>query len=109
VGQELKANLINDHKLAYWVREKKQSQAEVDFIITHKGNIIPLETKAGKEGKLRSLRLFMDLSNDKIAIRFYAGKFQKQEIKMNSNKKFTLLNLPYYQVGKIEEYLDSFC
>lgn len=107
IGQELKANFKNNpHKLSFWVREKKQSQAEIDFILTHKGSIIPIETKSGKEGKLRSLRVFMESSNNNIAIRFYAGKFLKQEIKLNSNKKFTLFNIPYYLAGKIEEYLE---
>ena len=43
---------------AFWVREKKGSDAEVDFILQHNGNIIPIEVKSGHNAKLRSLHLY---------------------------------------------------
>lgn len=107
VGQELKVALNNNsQKLSFWVREKKQSQAEIDFIISAKGHIIPIETKSGSEGKLRSLQQFMDISDGKLAIRYYAGMINKQAVKLDSGKKYDLINLPYYLAGKINEYLD---
>jgi predicted AAA+ superfamily ATPase len=107
VGQELKVALSNkSQKLSFWVREKKQSQAEIDFIISAKRQIIPIETKSGSEGKLRSLHQFMDISDGKLAIRFYSGMIKKQAIKLDSGKKYDLINLPYYLAGKINEILE---
>ncbi len=41
--------------LFYWQREKKGTAAEVDYVIQHEDQIIPLEVKAGKTGALKSL------------------------------------------------------
>ena len=46
-------------QLYYWQKEKKQSQAEVDFLIQYKNQIRPLEVKSGTTGKMQSLRLFL--------------------------------------------------
>ncbi|MCF7859360.1 MAG: AAA family ATPase [Candidatus Cloacimonetes bacterium] len=109
VGQELIALLAEfDRKLSFWVREKKQSQAEIDFLITYKGQIIPIETKSGSEGKLKSLRFFMEKSDSSIAVRFYAGNVHLQQISTETGKIFNLLNLPYYLVEKLFEYLEYF-
>ncbi len=109
VGQELKALLSQrGQHLSFWVREKKQSQAEIDFLISYKGMLIPIETKSGSTGKLRSLHQFMENSTNNFAVRLYAGKFQLQEIKLPTGKVFTLLNLPYYLTSKIFSYLDIY-
>ena len=39
----------------FWVKEKKQSNAEIDFIISWHGHMIPAEVKSGKDRTLRSL------------------------------------------------------
>ncbi|MCF7859731.1 MAG: ATP-binding protein [Candidatus Cloacimonetes bacterium] len=109
VGQELKVLLSeNEQKLSFWVREKKQSQAEIDFIVSYKGKLIPIETKSGNEGKLRSLHLYMEKSDSEFAVRFYAGVLKKQKIKLSLGKEFKLLNLPYYLVGKLFHYLEYY-
>ena len=45
--------------LYYWLRDAKKGAAEVDFIISHKGVIVPIEIKSGKTGKMRSLWQFI--------------------------------------------------
>ncbi|GAF67204.1 unnamed protein product, partial [marine sediment metagenome] len=51
VGQELLASDISiSRKPTFWVREKKQSSAEVDFVFQFDRYIFPLEIKAGKSG-----------------------------------------------------------
>lgn len=61
VGQELLAysNPSSKHQLYYWHREEKSSQAEVDYVITQKRNIIPVEVKSGHGGGLQSMRQFL--------------------------------------------------
>ena len=105
-GQELLANQYNAlSELFFWVKEKKESTAEVDFLISFEGKIIPIETKSGKTGTLKSLHLFMEAAPHNMAVRFYAGDVNIAEVKTPQNKTFFLLNLPYYLVSQINAYL----
>lgn len=63
IAQELLSYLPADHaqQLFYWHREARASQAKVDFLIERNGQVIPVEAKSGKEGRLRSLRMFLEL------------------------------------------------
>lgn len=63
IGQELLASEISPgHRLLFWTREKKQSDAELDYLINHKGTVIPIEVKSGPVGKLRSLHQYINLT-----------------------------------------------
>lgn len=107
VGQELlSTNYSALSALNFWVREKTTSTAEVDYVIAYDGKLIPIEVKSGKEGKLKSLHLFMDESPNKIAIRFYAGELALTEVTTQKGKKYFLLNLPYYLVSQLTKYID---
>lgn len=107
VGQELLSSNYNAlGSLNFWVREKATSTAEVDYVIDYNGKLIPIEVKSGKEGKLKSLHLFMDESLGKIAIRFYAGELSVTKPLTPKGKKYTLLNLPYYLVTQLSKYLE---
>lgn len=55
VAQELL--VTHQHELHYWSREKRGSQAEVDFLAVHQGQIHPVEVKSGTGGQLRSMHL----------------------------------------------------
>jgi len=61
VGQEMLAagDPYEERKLYFWARESRNSQAEVDYLATSEGRVIPVEVKAGKPGRLKSLKLFM--------------------------------------------------
>ncbi|NOX35081.1 MAG: ATP-binding protein [Deltaproteobacteria bacterium] len=107
VGQELLAAETSPlYKLYFWNREKKQSNAEVDFLIQHENLIVPVEVKSAATGRLRSLHQFIDRAPHKYAVRVYSGKLEVDQIKTLNGKKFTLLNLPFYLTGSIPEYLD---
>jgi predicted AAA+ superfamily ATPase len=45
--------------LYYWHREAKNSNAEVDYVITIARKIVPVEVKAGTKGAMQSLFLFL--------------------------------------------------
>jgi len=106
VGQELLATESALHyQPQWWVREKKDSMAEVDFLIPVEGKIIPVEVKAGATGTLRSLLLLMDLLSHQYAVRLYAGQLTINEVKTPAGKTVYLLNLPYFLAGKIKEYI----
>ena len=109
VTQELiSTNKFSYHKPNFWVREKKQSSAEVDLVIPFRGLLIPIEIKSGPIGKLRSLHQFMDACPHGYAVRMYAGKFEVHTAKTTNGKEFKLLNLPYFLGLKLNEYLEWF-
>ena len=109
VGQEI---IANEHGalsgLNFWTREKKTSQAEVDYVVIHNSKLIPIEVKSGAEGKLKSLHLFMNDANHNLAVRVYGGKLFISHIKTPLGKEFYLLNLPYLLSAQLTGYLDWF-
>ncbi|MDZ4759142.1 MAG: AAA family ATPase [Bacteroidota bacterium] len=109
VGQELLASHFNAlYSLNFWVREKKTSMAEIDYIYPFEGNLIPVEVKSGAAGTLKSLHLYMDESPHKMAIRFYSGDFKITGIKTMTGKDYHLLNLPYYLASQLDGYIAWF-
>ena len=106
VGQELFAAGIRDQaQLGFWVREKKQSSAEVDYLFPYQNLLIPVEVKSGKTGTLRSLHQFMDRADHAFAVRLYSGVLQIETTHTTKGKSFTLLNLPYFLAGRLMEYV----
>jgi predicted AAA+ superfamily ATPase len=109
VGQELLARQYSVVRgLAFWVREKSSSSAEVDYLFSYKEKLVPVEVKSGATGTLRSLLVFMDVAPHSMAVRFYAGEILISTITTPSGKTVHLLNLPYYLVSQIEKYLEWF-
>jgi predicted AAA+ superfamily ATPase len=41
-------------QLYYWQREEKNAHVEVDYVLQKGYNIVPLEVKSGKQGKMQS-------------------------------------------------------
>lgn len=106
VGQELiSASYSAMYRLNFWVRDKKESAAEVDYVFPFKGLLIPVEVKAGHAGKLRSLHQFMDAAPHRMAVRVWQGKQSVESARTLAGKEFTLLNLPLYLVHRIEKEL----
>ncbi len=109
VYQEIIAgDLHTDRKPVFWVRQKRQSTAEVDYLLPIQQYLIPVEVKAGKSGKLRSLHQFMDAVDHRYAIRLYSGPLRIEHPKTTHGKVFHLLNLPYYLSGKLKQYAEWF-
>jgi predicted AAA+ superfamily ATPase len=46
-------------QLFYWQKYKQQGNAEVDYLIQQGETIVPIEVKAGTQGAMQSLRVFM--------------------------------------------------
>lgn len=108
MGQELlAANFSISNELHFWVREKTDSSAEVDYILPYKGKLIPIEVKSGSIGKLRSLHQFMDVAPHHLAVRVWQGPYSVEKAKTIAGTEFTLLNLPFYLVHRIERELDK--
>ena len=109
VGQELLClQPQSGATLCFWVRNKPQSAAEVDFVLQHSGRVIPVEVKAGKSGRLRSLHQFMDRAPHDVAVRLHAGPLGVEEVTTPNGKRFRLLNLPYSLAALVPRYLEEY-
>lgn len=77
VGLELlkSESCYQQHNLFYWQREALNSNAEVDYLIQKKQNILPLEVKAGTRGSMQSLFLFLKEKNTAYGIRLSLENF----------------------------------
>ena len=94
----------------FWVREKKQSNAEVDFVYSEEGRMYPVEVKSGKDGTLRSLHQLICQSDINLAIRLFDQQYSLLNAVTPSNlnmpgKEYRLLSLPFYCAGKIADYI----
>ncbi len=109
VAQEIIATetRVSTHR-HYWVREKDQSSAEVDFIIEFRGKAIPIEVKSGINSHLRSLHQFMNRANHDIAVRVWSKPFSIDNVKTIEGKNFRLFNVPFYYVGVLEKLLEKY-
>ncbi len=108
VGQELLgSSVVFGEKRLFWVRDAKNSQAEVDFLIRYKSHLLPIEVKTGNNAKLRSLHLFMDESKEEIALRLWNGPMTSDAVTTQNGKTFTLYNIPLYYAGSLRKFLDS--
>ncbi len=109
VGQELETLWSSTvSRLGFWVREKHQSSAEVDYVIPHRGKLLPIEVKSGKTGSLRSLIQFMLIADHDMAVRIYEGSLRVDKVPLPDGRSFRLLNLPLCLCAKVLNYVDYF-
>lgn len=107
VNQELiSIHERTNYKPHFWVREKKESNSEVDLVYRHGKYVIPIEIKSGKQGTLRSLHQFVERSPHPYAVRMYAGEFNVKHANTPMGTPYLLMNLPYYLGTLLPEYLE---
>ncbi|OYT13811.1 MAG: AAA family ATPase [Bacteroidetes bacterium 4572_114] len=116
IGQELLTaeKTYIDPQLFYWIREKKNSNAEVDYIFQHNNKIYPIEVKAGKTGSLKSLHVYLLEKKFHTGIRFNLdmpnyGNFSTKVRIGNSTEElnYNLISLPLYMCFVLPEIIDS--
>jgi len=91
--QEIKQSLP-DNPIYYWGRDK--GDAEVDFLMQHKSNIIPIEVKSTRNTKSKSLDAYLDLEKPEQAVRLSMKNFG-----VNNG----LYSIPLYMVESLGEIL----
>ncbi len=95
VGQELIA-YANPHdrmQLHFWEREKKDSSAEVDYILPLGPHIVPIEVKAGSTGKLRSIHVFLEEKKSPFGIRICSS---------SPKKSHPIITIPFYLISQLQ-------
>lgn len=97
VGQELLAYspTYEKTKLYFWARDSNGT-AEVDYIIVNESDIYPVEVKAGKLGKLKSLRQFLIEHVSKCGIRISSAPLSLED---------DVLSVPLYMVSELKRLL----
>ena len=111
VGQEMIAAspFYKETKLYYWVREAKNSNAEIDYLFQKNNEIFPIEVKAGKSGTLKSLQVFLAAKHKAYGIRLnleipnLGHEFEATIRANNQTKKlsYSLLSMPIYFAGRL--------
>ncbi|OAI48779.1 hypothetical protein AYO45_04140 [Gammaproteobacteria bacterium SCGC AG-212-F23] len=86
---------MQEEKLFYWT---SQNQAELDFILQYQDNIYPIEVKSGTSTKNKSLTIYSQKYQPKIAIRL-----SSMNLKLDGN----ILNCPLYLVAKLNHLLQQ--
>lgn len=94
IGQELRAHSDSYLKrgLFFWARDKKNSSAEVDYVMAIDSLILPIEVKAGKTGRLKSLKLFIGEKKSLFGVRFSQEKLSWHD---------KVLTLPLYMAEQM--------
>jgi uncharacterized protein len=104
--QEFAAGFVQkNYNPRFWVRQKGSSNAEVDLVYQYGSIAIPIEIKAGPQGRLRSLHQFVERSPHPYAVRFLRNTFSIEQHTTPGGKAYYLMNLPYFLMGRIEEYV----
>ena len=94
--------------LYYWLRHEKGSNAEIDYIIQHGDQVIPIEVKAGSAGSLKSLHLFMGMKKFSLAVRINSALPSEMDVKikdqLGNDVSYLLLSLPFYLIGQMYRF-----
>jgi predicted AAA+ superfamily ATPase len=98
VGQELLANQLPYvfPEIYYWSREQKNSHAEVDFVISIKDKIVPIEVKSGGSGWLKSMKIFLEEKNCPMGVRI-----SERQLSLEGN----ILSIPLYMIAQLPELI----
>lgn len=110
VAQELRVVLDRNYRNEqfYWVRDKKGSNAEVDFVWQHNSSLLPIEVKSGTNAHLRSLHSFMSLPDaPELAVRVWPGEYSVDDVVSPTGHPFRLINVPFYYVGVLDKVLEA--
>lgn len=99
-------------RLHYWLREGKASNAEVDYLISFRGKVVPIEVKSGKSGSLKSLIQFVHEKKCELAVRFDLNLPSEQWVTHAgasgaSIGRFKLLSLPLYLADQLPRILNG--
>jgi predicted AAA+ superfamily ATPase len=89
---------VYDAPLHYWTKPKPAY--EVDFLLQHRNEVIPIEVKAGKDNKGKGLAVYG---------RTYAAKtpLRVRFSMLNLHMKDDLLNIPLFLADRTRQLIDS--
>jgi predicted AAA+ superfamily ATPase len=71
IAEQFVLQQINRHDVFYW---NSKATSEIDFVLQIADCIVPIEVKSGENVKAKSLKVYRELYNPKISIRFSLKK-----------------------------------
>lgn len=100
VGLELIAygDFNQSPKLYYWHRELRGALAEIDYVISQGGTIVPIEVKSGASGKLYSLKQFLSQGKAGFGLKISQSGFGKEN---------SVYSVPLYGIEAALRFLPS--
>jgi len=105
VGQQLLSAQAGPREaLHFWVRETSRANAEVDFLVTRRNELLPIEVKSSAAGSLKSLHQFLWRSGRRDGVRLHEGESGTQtlSVKMpDGHLEYRLCSLPLWAAGLI--------
>ncbi len=91
-------NPVGGPETLFWLKDKSSEKAEIDFLISSEQKIIPIEVKAEKGGRLKSLEVFAREKKILKAYKFSNEYFFTEKIKVMDQTFMVVENWPYYAV-----------
>ncbi len=94
----------------YWASEEKNAKAEVDFLCTIRGNIIPVEVKSGDNLRARSLLVYCQRFQPRHAIRTSLRSYATGEYAFkgpqHAHTATLLTELPLYALSQLKALME---
>ena len=81
--------MIADLDLSLFYMLSENGRYEIDFLVQHEGNVVPIEVKAGQTVHAKSLCAYCEKYAPSLAVRLSMNPCEKQD---------HLLNMPLYGV-----------
>lgn len=81
--------MIADRDLTLFYMLSENGRYEIDFLVQHEGNVVPIEVKAGQTVHAKRLRAYCEKYAPSLAVRLSMNPCEKQD---------HLLNMPLYGV-----------
>ena len=92
-------------ELHYWQCQESKSQAEIDYVVSHSGKVLPIEVKASTQGSMQSLWIFLREHKFYNAIRTSLenfGHFYYYDKKDNDVERH-VDTIPLYALSNLQE------
>lgn len=94
-------DLSRQSHLHYWYRDVRGASAEIDFVIKLNSQIVPIEVKAGKTGRIRSLLQYIKEKSPEMALRFDLKHRENYKEEITEYSDTTLYSFPLYYIDLI--------
>ena len=112
VGQQLRAlqSPLTEPSLFYWQRTGGR-QGEIDYLMQHGQQVVPIEVKSGSAGSMKSLHQFMADKGLDLAVRCNTlpPTLENMDVKTTLGKSvsYRLLSIPLYLTSFLNRLLDE--
>lgn len=94
--QYVQQQLLSEIETETYYFSAENARCEVDFVVSGKKGILPIEVKAEENLKSKSLRIFCEKNLVEKGIRLSLSDYRQQD---------WMVNIPLYQIVKLKEWL----